>query len=69
MLTENVVLLIKTMAKLAVLVAGVTLNFILGWANCFTSLWFKGVPVPSEYVVVQAVSEIPAADAGLLKKI
>jgi len=57
----------KPWQKLAVLVAGVTLNFILGWA-IVSYLFTKGVPVPSENVVVQAVSEkSPAADAGLLK--
>lgn len=57
----------KPWQKLAVLVAGVTLNFILGWA-IVSYLFTKGVPVPSENVVVQAVSEkSPAADAGLQK--
>lgn len=56
----------KPWQKLAVLVAGVTLNFVLGWV-IVSYLFTKGVPVPSDNVVVQSVSkESPASSAGLL---
>lgn len=56
----------KPWQKLAVLVAGVTLNFVLGWV-IVSYLFTKGVPVPSDNVVVQSVSqESPASNAGLM---
>ena len=57
----------KPWQKLAVLVAGVFLNFVLGWA-IVSYLFTKGVPVPSENVIVQEVAaNSPASIAGLEK--
>lgn len=51
--------------KIAVLVAGVLLNFILGWV-IVSYLFTQGVPVPTDRVVIQEVVEnSPASNAGL----
>lgn len=55
----------KHWQKAIVLIAGVVLNFILGWA-VVSYLFTQGVPVPSENVHIESVSDnSPASDAGL----
>ena len=57
----------KSWQKVMVLVAGVTCNFLLGWA-IMSYLFTKGVPVPSKIVTVeQVVKTSPAAIAGVQK--
>lgn len=53
--------------KALVLVAGVTLNFVLGWV-IVTYLFTQGVPTPSDRVHVESVQKnSPAFEAGLKK--
>lgn len=57
----------KHWQKVIVLVAGVTLNFILGWA-IVSYLFIQGVPTPTERVHIEkVVAQSPAADAGIQK--
>ncbi len=55
----------KPWQRAIVLIAGVVLNFVLGWA-IMSYLFTKGVPAPVDYVIVQEVTEnSPAEEAGL----
>lgn len=55
----------KPWQKAIVLVAGVVLNFVLGWV-VVSYLFTQDVPVPSDNVHIEAVSaNSPAEDAGL----
>jgi len=57
----------KPYQKALVLVAGVFLNFMLGWV-IITFLFTRGVPVPTNTVRVQQISaSSPASEAGLKK--
>ncbi len=57
----------KPYQKALVLVAGVFLNFMLGWV-IITYLFTRGVPVPSDTVHIQSVTaQSPASQAGLKK--
>lgn len=57
----------KHWQKALVLVAGVTLNFVLGW-GIVTYLFTQGVPTPTERVHIEKVTaKSPAAEAGLQK--
>src|SRR3989338_1499849 len=54
-------------AKITILVAGVTMNFILGWF-IYSYLFVKGIPVPANVVTIENVMKSsPAADAGIQK--
>lgn len=57
----------KPLQKISILVAGVFLNFVLGWL-IVSYLFTKGVPVPSHNVVVMEVAKGSPAAAADLKK-
>ncbi len=55
----------RPLVKAAVIVAGVTCNFLLGWL-IISYLFTKGVPVPSTSVIVDKIEKnSPASRAGL----
>lgn len=53
----------KPWQKLFVLVAGVVMNFLLGWA-IYTFMFTQGIPQPTGIVEVGSVSENSPAEAG-----